>query len=145
MIQKPFTKLALGCVLGLTVCLTSGIAAEKENITQMNDQQKQEFRQEYVENFKRIGLNTAPGDASMLRILIEASNARRGIEVGTATGYGALLMGMAFEFTGGELITIDIDPKMVKTAQQHIQNMGLQDTVSDRRRCPGAAHSGRRI
>ena len=49
------------------------------NITQMNDQQKQEFRQEYVET-QTNWIEHRPGDASMLRILIEASNARRGIE-----------------------------------------------------------------
>ncbi|HQH72636.1 MAG TPA: class I SAM-dependent methyltransferase, partial [bacterium] len=33
------------------------------------------------------------------------------------------------ERTGGELTSIDIDPKMVQTAREHIQNMGLEKTV----------------
>ena len=87
------------------------------------------FRETYIHDFKRIGLNTAPGDAMMLRILIQAAQCQRGIEVGTATGYGAIVMGVAFERTGGELTSIDIDPKMVQTAREHIQNMGLEKTV----------------
>ena len=48
--------------------------------------------------------------------------------MGTATGYGALFMGMAFENTGGELITVDIDPKMVAAARENIDKMGLAKT-----------------
>lgn len=89
----------------------------------------QMFRDQYVEKFKRIGLNTTPGDAQMLRILVEAAKCKRGIEVGTATGFGAIVMGMAFEKNGGELITLDIDPKMVRTANENIKAMGLEKTV----------------
>lgn len=87
-------------------------------------------RDTYLKVFKRIGLNTTPGDAMMLRILVQASGLKRGIEVGTATGYGALHMGVAFERTGGHLYTIDIDPDMVKIARAHIRKMGLEDTVT---------------
>ena len=75
-------------------------------------------RETYIKEFDRIGLNTTPGDARFLRIMIVAAQCKRGVEVGTATGYGALLMGMAFERTGGHLFTIDIDPKMVAAARE---------------------------
>lgn len=87
-------------------------------------------REEFIKNFKRIGLNTTPGDAMMLRILVEASNAKRGVEVGTATGYGAINMGVGFERTGGHLYTIDIDPNMVKIARENIKKAGLEKTVT---------------
>jgi predicted O-methyltransferase YrrM len=98
-----------------------------ENLKSPEDIQK--FRENYIKNFDRIGLNTAPGDARFLRIMIASAKSKRGIEVGTATGYGALLMGMAFERNGGELITIDIDHKMVVAAEKNIKNMGLEKTV----------------
>ena len=66
----------------------------------------------------------------MLRILVESSKAKRGVEVGTATGYGAILMGLGFERNGGELITVDIDPKMVKTANENLKKVGLDDVVT---------------
>ena len=87
-------------------------------------------RKAFIEEFQRIGLNSAPGDAAMLRILVESSKAKRGVEVGTATGYGAILMGLAFERNGGQLITVDIDPKMVKTANDNLQKVGLQEVVT---------------
>jgi predicted O-methyltransferase YrrM len=88
------------------------------------------FRQEFLKNFKRIGLNTATGDAMMLQILVESTRAKRGIEVGTATGYGAMHMGIAFERTGGHLDTVDIDPAMVKTARANLEAIGLEKTVT---------------
>ena len=87
-------------------------------------------RKAFVENFERINLNSTPGDAAVLRILVESTQAKRGVEVGTATGYGAILMGLGFERTGGELITVDIDPQMVRTARENLKKMGLDETVT---------------
>ncbi len=89
-----------------------------------------EFRNRFVKDFQRIGLNTTEGDAMMLRILVESSRAKRGIEVGSATGYGAINMGIAFERTGGHLYTLEIDPDMVKKCRDNLQKVGLEDTVT---------------
>ncbi len=88
------------------------------------------FRAEFVENFNRTALNTTPGDARMLRILVESSRAKRGIEVGTATGYGAIVMGLGFERTGGHLTTIDISPTMVVAARENLKRVKLDKTVT---------------
>jgi predicted O-methyltransferase YrrM len=105
-------------------------AADKKGEQDMPSTSKQNSREEFIKNFKRIGLNTTPGDAMLLRIMIESSKAKRGVEVGTATGYGAVVMGMGFERNGGQLTSVDIDPKMVKTAQANIEKMGLQKVVT---------------
>ncbi|MFB3788304.1 MAG: O-methyltransferase [bacterium] len=116
-------------ILGIGLADLAG-AAETGSIQDLKSPEEiLKFRETYIRDFKRIGLNTAPGDAMMLRILVQAARCRRGIEVGTATGYGAIVMGVAFERTGGELTSIDIDPRMVKIAQEHIRNMGLEKTV----------------
>ncbi|MCP4607583.1 MAG: methyltransferase domain-containing protein [Planctomycetes bacterium] len=89
-----------------------------------------EFRNRFVKDFQRIGLNTTEGDAMMLRILVESSRCKRGIEVGSATGFGAVSMGIAFERTGGHLYTLEIDPDMVKKCRDNLQKVGLEDTVT---------------
>ena len=89
-----------------------------------------EFRKQFIDNFKRTGLNTTPGDAMMLRILVEASSAKRGVEVGTASGYGAINMGIAFERTGGHLWTHDINPAAVKEARGNLAKVGLENVVT---------------
>jgi predicted O-methyltransferase YrrM len=89
-----------------------------------------EFRRQFIKNFQRTSLNTTVGDAMMLRILIESMKAKRGIEVGAATGFGAINMGVGFERTGGHLYTLEIDPGMVKATRDNLKKVGLEKTVT---------------
>jgi predicted O-methyltransferase YrrM len=89
-----------------------------------------EFRKQFINNFKRTSLSTAPEDAMMLRILVESSGAKRGVEVGTAAGFGAMNMGIAFERTGGHLWTHDINPAAVKESQENLKKVGLENVVT---------------
>ena len=94
------------------------------------DKKSPEFRNQFVKDFPRTGLNTTPGDAMMLRILVESSGAKRGIEVGSASGFGAINMGIAFERTGGHLTTLEIDPGMVRQCRENLAKVGLEETVT---------------
>jgi predicted O-methyltransferase YrrM len=87
-------------------------------------------RAEFIKSFQRIPLNTTPEDAMMLRVLVESMRAKRGVEVGSATGFGAINMGIAFERTGGHLLTLEIDPDMVQRCRANLQKAGLDDTVT---------------
>lgn len=89
-----------------------------------------EFRKEFIKNFQRTGLNTTAGDAIMLRILVESTGAKRGIEVGSASGFGAINMGIAFERTGGHLYTLEIDPQSAEVCRDNLQKVGLENTVT---------------
>jgi predicted O-methyltransferase YrrM len=66
----------------------------------------------------------------MLRILVESRGAKRGVEVGTNSGYGAINMGIGFERTGGHLYTVEISPRMVQTARQNLEKVGLDKIVT---------------
>jgi predicted O-methyltransferase YrrM len=112
----------VGIVLGAlaAVAVYSGEAAPPSG----------EFRKQFIKDFRRTGLNTTPEDAMTLRILIEASKAKRGVEVGSATGFGAINMGIGFERNGGRLDTIDIDPKMVTACRENVRQMGLEKVVT---------------
>jgi predicted O-methyltransferase YrrM len=88
-----------------------------------------QFRAEFIHNFRRIAKNTTPGDAQFLRILIESTQAKRGLEIGTATGHGAIVMGLGFEQTGGRLTCLENDAAMVATARANIAEMQLQSIV----------------
>jgi caffeoyl-CoA O-methyltransferase len=118
------TALVVGAAALVTLsCLIPVAAAESGK---MSD----DAREAFLRDFKRIGLNTTAGDAMMLRILVQTSKAKRGVEVGTATGYGAMEMGIAFERNGGHLYSVDIDPKMVQTARENLKTVGLENTVT---------------
>ena len=89
-----------------------------------------EFRNKFVKEFNRSGLNTTVGDAMMLRILVESARLKRGVEVGSATGFGAINMGIAFERTGGHLYTLEIDPKMAEACRENLKKVGLEKIVT---------------
>ena len=116
----------------LTVILCVGLVGFGVLLAYSAEQDKRslQFREQFVKSFQRISLNTTIGDAMMLRILVESANAKRGIEVGSATGFGAVNMGIGFERTGGHLYTLEIDPKMVKQCRENLQKVGLEKTVT---------------
>lgn len=115
--------IALLCIALVGLSSLLAYAGRREKTTS-------EFRNQFVKDFQRIGLNTTVGDAMMLRILVESARAKRGIEVGSATGFGAINMGIAFERTGGHLYTLEIDPRMVKACRENIEKVGLEKTVT---------------
>jgi len=89
-----------------------------------------EFRKTFLEKFQRTGLSTTPGDAMMLRILVESMHAKRGVEVGVASGFGAINMGIGFERNQGRLYSIEIDPKRARESRQNVEQVGLERTVT---------------
>lgn len=89
-----------------------------------------EIRKTLLETFPPDTLNTTAGDAMMLRIMIEATRAKRGIEVGTNAGYGAIHMGIGFERTGGHLYSVETDTRKAASARQNLEKAGLARTVT---------------
>jgi predicted O-methyltransferase YrrM len=94
------------------------------------DRTSDQFREQFVKDFQRLRLNTTIGDAMMLRILVESMRAKRGLEVGSANGFGAINMGIGFERTGGHLYTLEISPRMVRGCRENLRKVGLEKTVT---------------
>jgi predicted O-methyltransferase YrrM len=89
-----------------------------------------EYQEQFIKDFRRSWLNTTIGDAMMLRILVESMKAKRGVEVGSANGFGAINMGIGFERTGGHLYTLEINAKMVEECRENLKTVGLENTVT---------------
>ena len=68
-------------------------------------------------------------DGRFLRLMIASSGAKRALEIGGASGYSAIWMGMALRDTGGTLVTIEYDPVRAKELAANINRVGLSDTV----------------
>jgi caffeoyl-CoA O-methyltransferase len=68
-------------------------------------------------------------DGRFLRLLVGSINARRVLEIGAASGYSAIWMGLGLRETGGRLTTIEYDPVRAKEAQANVRRAGLQDVV----------------
>lgn len=68
-------------------------------------------------------------DGRFLRVLVGATHAKSVLEIGAATGYSAIWIGMGLRQTGGRLVTIEYDPVRAKEAAANIQRAGLADIV----------------
>jgi predicted O-methyltransferase YrrM len=119
-----FTRLLVRALPAIALLLLSPASSSAA------DPDLEAMRKNFIAEFRRSGLNTTPGDAMLLRILVEARQAKRGVEVGSATGYGAINMGVGFERTGGELITVDIDSEMVRKTRENLAKVKLDKTVT---------------
>ncbi len=113
-------------LIAVTALFSCALCASAQEPNKSSD----EFRKAFLEKFQRSGLSTTPGDAMMLRILIEGMNAKRGVEVGVAAGFGAINMGIGFERTGGHLYSLEIDAKRAEDSRQNVAKVGLEKTVT---------------
>jgi predicted O-methyltransferase YrrM len=68
-------------------------------------------------------------DGRFLRLLIAASRSKRALEIGGASGYSAIWMGMALRDTGGRLITIEYDPVRARELAENVKRAGLSDVI----------------
>ena len=82
--------------------------------------------------------NALPREAAqLLHMLILATGARRGVEIGTSYGYSSLWMAAALASNGGTLITIDNDSRGIEHSSSICD--GLKDLLKS---FDGAAGSG---
>jgi predicted O-methyltransferase YrrM len=68
-------------------------------------------------------------DGRFLRVLVGATNARRVLEIGAASGYSAIWIGLGLRQTGGTLTTIEFDPVRAREAAANVHRAGLSDIV----------------
>jgi caffeoyl-CoA O-methyltransferase len=69
-------------------------------------------------------------DGRFLRAMVVATGARRALEIGGASGYSAIWIGLGLRQTGGRLTTIEYDPARAKAAAENIRRAGLSDVVT---------------
>jgi caffeoyl-CoA O-methyltransferase len=68
-------------------------------------------------------------DGRMLRVLVATKGARRALEIGSASGYSSIWIGLGLRETGGRLVTIEYDPVRAKEAAENVRRAGLSDIV----------------
>lgn len=68
-------------------------------------------------------------DGRFLRLMVATSGARRVLEIGGASGYSAIWIGLGLRETGGRLVTIEYDATRAKDLAENIRRAGLSDIV----------------
>ena len=85
-------------------------------------------------------------DGRFLRVLVTTSRAKRALEIGGASGYSAIWIGMGLRDTGGTLVTIEYDAARAKELAGNVKRAGLSDIVTVAAgRCVRAGAHARRI
>jgi caffeoyl-CoA O-methyltransferase len=77
-------------------------------------------------------MNVPCRDGRFLHDFILKNQYKRGLEIGSFTGYSALWMGLAFQKNGGRLVTIEIDSSSGQEAKKNIHMAGLGGVVDAR-------------
>jgi predicted O-methyltransferase YrrM len=68
-------------------------------------------------------------DGRFLRVLVAGTNAKRVLEIGGASGYSGIWLGLGLRQTGGRLTTIEFDPERAREAAENVKRAGLADLV----------------
>jgi predicted O-methyltransferase YrrM len=68
-------------------------------------------------------------DGRFMRLMIATSGAKRALEIGGASGYSAIWIGMGLRQTGGRLVTIEYDPVRARELAENVKRAGLSDIV----------------
>jgi predicted O-methyltransferase YrrM len=68
-------------------------------------------------------------DGRFLRVLAASTRARHALEIGGASGYSALWIGLGLRESGGKLVSIEYDAQRAREAKANIERAGMTDVV----------------
>jgi predicted O-methyltransferase YrrM len=68
-------------------------------------------------------------DGRFLRVLIAARGAKTILEIGAASGYSGIWLGLGARESGGKVVSIEYDPQRAQQATANIAGAGLTDVV----------------
>lgn len=74
--------------------------------------------------------NVSVRDGRLLRLLTEAVNAQRVVEIGTSTGESAVWFALALRTTGGHLYTHEIDQQRAEIARENFEKAGVDNLIT---------------
>jgi predicted O-methyltransferase YrrM len=68
-------------------------------------------------------------DGRFLRVLVATRGAKSILEIGAASGYSGIWLGLAARETGGRVVAIEYDPQRAAEAAANVKRAGLSDVV----------------
>jgi caffeoyl-CoA O-methyltransferase len=82
-----------------------------------------------IKTIDKEQLAVSEEDGRFMRLLIVTSGAKRALEIGAASGYSAIWIGLGMRETGGKLVTIEYDKVRAQQAIANVKKAGLSDVV----------------
>jgi predicted O-methyltransferase YrrM len=83
-----------------------------------------------IKSVDREQLAVSEEDGRFLRLMAASSRAARALEIGGASGYSAIWIGLGLRETGGKLTSLEYDAARAKVAADNIKRAGLADVVT---------------
>jgi predicted O-methyltransferase YrrM len=118
-------KVALG-----TLALTAAIGAASGASAQVASTEADVHRLlAAIKARDKAQLAVSEEDGRFLRLMVASSGAKRALEIGGASGYSAIWIGMGLRQTGGQLVTIEYDAERAKELSDNIRRAGLSHVV----------------
>ena len=68
-------------------------------------------------------------DGRFLRVLVATRGAKSILEIGAASGYSGIWLGLGARETGGRVVAIEYDPQRAKEAADNVRKAGVADVV----------------
>src|SRR5688572_3816272 len=68
-------------------------------------------------------------DGKFLRVLVATRGAKSVLEIGAASGYSGIWLGLGARETGGRVVALEYDPQRAKAALENVRRAGLNDVV----------------
>src|SRR5262245_2717449 len=68
-------------------------------------------------------------DGRFLRVLVATRGAKSILEIGAASGYSGIWLGLGARESGGRVVAIEYDPGRAKEAAANVKRAGLDDVV----------------
>ena len=120
--MKQMVRVAIRVVMAAAVCGLMAMPAAAQT------PEVQKLLAEIKSKDKGM-LAVSEEDGRFLRLMIASSGAKHALEIGGASGYSAIWIGMGLRETGGHLVTIEYDPVRAKELAENIKRAGLSDIV----------------
>jgi len=73
--------------------------------------------------------NIGPEVGQLLALLVRLTGAQRVLEFGSSLGYSTLWLAAALQSTGGQLVTIERDPRLLERARENLAAAGHGERV----------------
>ena len=74
-------------------------------------------------------LSVSEEDGRFLRVLVATRGAKSILEIGAASGYSGIWLGLGARESGGRVVAIEYDPQRAREAAENIRRAGLTDVV----------------
>jgi len=114
------------CVIGLVAALAAP-AAQQRPSGALTPQIESVLKK--IKAADKGQLAVSEEDGRFLRVLIASRSAKSILEIGSASGYSGIWLGLGARESGGRVVAIEYNPQRAKEAADNIRLAGLTDVV----------------